>query len=59
MMCQKRAQSGKFGAPSYIMHVRAARERAVDDVAVAGHPADVGRAPVEVVVAQVEDVLAS
>ena len=32
-------------------------ERAVDDVAVAGHPADVGRAPVDVVVLQVEDPL--
>ena len=30
-------------------------QRAVDDVAVPGHPADVGRAPVGVVLAQVED----
>ena len=32
-------------------------ERAVDDVAVAGHPADVGRAPVDVFVLHVEDPL--
>ena len=35
-------------------HRRAGRERAVDDVAVAGDPADVGRAPEDVVVAMVE-----
>ena len=34
---------------------RAVRERAVDDVAVAGDPADVGGAPVDVVVVQIED----
>ena len=34
---------------------RAVRERAVDDVAVARDPADVGGAPVDVVVLQVED----
>jgi len=33
-------------------------ERAVDDVAVAGDPPDVGRAEVDIVVVQVEDVLA-
>ncbi len=38
---------------------RAEGERAIDDVAVAGDPADVGRAPVNVVVAKVEDVFAS
>ena len=32
-------------------------ERAVDDVAVAGHPADIGRAPVDIAVMVVEDVL--
>ena len=36
---------------------RAVGQRPVDDVAVAGDPADVGRAPVDVVVLQVEDVL--
>ncbi len=36
---------------------RAVGERAVDDVAVAGHPADVGGAPVDVAVVIVEDVL--
>ncbi len=36
---------------------RAVGERAVDDVAVAGDPADVGRAPVDVAVVIVEDVL--
>ena len=35
-------------------HRRAVRERTVHDVAVAGHPADVGRAPVDVFVPQVE-----
>ena len=34
---------------------RAVRERTVDDVAVAGDPADVGRAPVDVVVLQIEN----
>ena len=38
---------------------RAVGEGAIDDVAVAGHPADVGRAPVGVVVLQIEDGLAS
>ncbi len=32
-------------------------QRAVDDIGVAGDPADVGRAPVDVLVAEVEDVL--
>ena len=36
---------------------RAVGERPVDDVAVAGDPADVGRAPVDVVVLEVEDEL--
>ena len=36
---------------------RAVGERPVDDVAVAGHPADIGRAPVDVAVVIVEDVL--
>ena len=38
---------------------RAVGERAVDDVAVAGDPADVGGAPVDVLVLEVEDPLAS
>ena len=38
---------------------RAVRERAVDDVAVAGDPADVGGAPVDVVLLEIEDVLAT
>ena len=42
-------ESGKFGAPSYIKHGRAVGERPVHDVAVAGDPADVGGAPVDVV----------
>ena len=50
----RRASSG---APSYITRGRAVGERAVDDVAVAGHPADVGGAPVGVVFLQVEDPL--
>ena len=36
---------------------RAVGERAVEDVGVAGHPADIGRAPVDVAVVVVEDVL--
>ena len=36
---------------------RAVRQRTVDDVAVPGDPADVGRAPVDVVLVQIEDVL--
>ena len=40
-------------------HRRAVGERAVDDVAVPGDPADVRRAPVHVLVAQIEDPLAS
>src|SRR5262249_43459727 len=35
-------------------HRRAVGQRTVDDVAVAGHPADVGGAPVDVLVPQVE-----
>ncbi len=38
-------------------HGGAVRERSVDDVAVAGDPADVGRAPVDVVLLEVEDPL--
>jgi hypothetical protein len=53
--------------PTWIREVRsafvheargAARERPVDDVAVASDPADVGRAPVEISLVEVEDVLA-
>ena len=41
---------------AFVHHRRGAvHERAVDDVAVAGDPADVGGAPVDVVVAQIED----
>ena len=43
---------------AFVHHDRGAvGERTVDDVAVAGHPADVGGAPVDVVVLQVEDPL--
>ena len=38
-------------------HGRAVGQRSVDDVAVAGDPADIGRAPVDVVVFQIEDPL--
>ncbi len=31
-------------------------ERAIDDVAVSGHPADIGRAPIDVAVVIIEDV---
>ncbi len=43
---------------AFVHHdARAVRERPVDDVAVAGDPADVGGAPVDVVVAEIEDEL--
>ena len=34
---------------------RAVLQRAINDVAVAGHPADIGRAPVDVLILQIED----
>ena len=48
---------GIVRAPFVHQDRRAGRERAVDDVAVAGDPADVGGAPEDVVVAMVEDPL--
>ncbi len=56
MISQKRSSSGVRGAFVH-QHGRAGRERAVDDVAVPGDPAAVGRAPEDVVVAMVEDPL--
>ena len=53
-MLPEAAASGESGAPSYITHGRAVRQRTVDDVAVAGHPADVGGAPVDVLFLEVE-----
>ena len=49
---------GKVGRALVHQNGGAVLQRAVDDVGVAGDPADVGRAPVDVVVAQVEDVFA-
>ena len=46
---------GQLGRPFVHDGGGAVGERAVDDVAVAGHPADVGRAPVGVVFLEVED----
>ncbi len=43
--------------PSNISVVRAVGERAIDDVAVAGDPADVGRAPVDIAGAVIEHAL--
>ncbi len=57
IISQKRSSCGQLGAPSYMNVGGAGGQRAVDDVAVAGDPADVGRAPVDVVVAEVEDPL--
>ena len=48
---------GGIGRPFVHDGGGAVGERAVDDVAVPGDPADVGGAPVDVVLAQVEDVL--
>ncbi len=48
---------GPVGGPLVHQDSRAVRERPVDAVAVAGGPADVGRAPEEVLVLEVEDVL--
>ena len=48
---------GPVGRAFVHHHGCAVLERAVDDVAVAGDPADVGRAPVDVLFAQIEDVL--
>ncbi len=57
MIFQNRPSSGQLGAPSYITQVAPLDERTVDEVRVAGHPADVGGAPVGVVVLEVEDPL--
>ena len=35
----------------------AIRQRAINNVAVAGHPADIGRAPVDIAVVVVKDIL--
>ena len=57
MMLQKRSLSGQSGEPSYMTPVTPSDKRTVDDVAVTGDPADVGGAPPDVVVFQIEDVL--
>ena len=57
MISHQRSRSGVVGRA--LVHDRggAVGERPVDDVAVPGHPADVGRAPVDVGVRlEVEDV---
>ncbi len=48
---------GPVGRAFVHEHGCAVLQRAVDDIGVAGDPADVGRAPVDVFVAEVEDVL--
>ena len=57
MTSQKREAVGIVRHAFEHQRRRAVRERAVDDVAVAGDPADVGGAPVDVAVVIVEDVL--
>jgi hypothetical protein len=42
-----REASGQFGTPSNIKRRAAVRERAVDDIAMAGDPADIGGAPID------------
>ena len=57
MTSQNRLIVGIVGNALEHQRRRAVGERAVDDVAVAGDPADVGGAPVDVAVVVVEDVL--
>ncbi len=45
--CQKRELSGVVRHALEHQRGRPVRERAVDDVAVPGHPADIGGAPVD------------
>ena len=47
---------GPVGRALIHQHRGAVLQRAVDDIGVAGDPADIGRAPVDVFVAQVEDI---
>ena len=55
MICQKRSGSGHVGPPSYITTDRAVLQLSIDHVGVAGHPTDIGRAPVGVFIAQIEN----
>ena len=55
MMRQKRSGSGQVGAAFIHHHAGAVLQRAVNDVAVAGHPADIGGAPEGVFIAQIEN----
>ena len=55
--CQKRGRVRVVRHALEHQRRRAVRERAVHDVGVAGDPADVGRAPVDLAVAIVEDLL--
>ena len=55
MISQKRSSRGWFGRPFVHDDRRAVGERAVDDVAVPRHPADVGGAPVDVVFLEIEN----
>ena len=56
MIDQNRLKSGKFGRTFVHQRRRAVGQRAVDDVAVARDPADVGGAPVDILIVQIEDV---
>ena len=47
--------SGKFGAPFIHQDCGAVRKRPVNHIAVSGHPADRGRAPVEVLILKVKN----
>jgi hypothetical protein len=51
----QRSHAGRIGRPFVEEAGRGVRQRSVDDIAVPGHPADVGRAPVHVVGLEVED----
>ena len=57
MIAQKPVVAGEVGH-ALVHHLgRAVGQRAVDDVAVAGDPTDIGGAPVDVIVVQIEHVL--
>ena len=47
-ICHQRSRPGVSGVPSYMTDVVALASGPVDDVAVPGHPADVGRRPEDV-----------
>ena len=57
MIFQKRREIGIVGRALIHQHGCAVLQRPVHDIRMPGDPADVGRAPVDIVVAQIEDIL--